>query len=371
VTKADYIMVGGFLGAGKTTALLRLAEHLTSKGRRVGLITNDQSSGLVDTALVNSHQYPVEEITGGCFCCRFNSLTSAAERLTESARPDVFLAEPVGSCTDLRASVQYPLRRLYGDDYRIAPLSVLVDPIRAFRILGLETGRAFSEKVLYVYGKQLEEADIIVINKSDLLTAEKLASLEEALRRRYPSAEIVSVSARTGQGLTSWFDRIAGGDFDDRTAPAMDYDLYAEGEALLGWFNGTFHLKAAERFDGNRFLQNLAIELRSRLVAEQPEVAHFKVVLTPDEDAGDIAVLNLVGSDRAAELSHTLRDDLRSGELILNLRAEGDPEFLSNAAIESVASLAARIGAHIKTVHTEHFRPARPVPTYRMASVEG
>src|SRR5262245_1089986 len=120
--KADYIMVGGFLGAGKTTALLRFAEHLTSQGRRVGLITNDQSSGLVDTAMVDSHGYPVQEITGGCFCCRFNTLTAAAERLTEAAKPDVFLAEPVGSCTDLRASVQYPLRRLYGVDYRLAPL---------------------------------------------------------------------------------------------------------------------------------------------------------------------------------------------------------------------------------------------------------
>src|SRR5262245_18891868 len=149
--KADYIMVGGFLGAGKTTALLKLAAHLTEQGRRVGLITNDQSQGLVDTALANAHGVPVEEITGGCFCCRFDSLTTAAERLTEAARPDVFLAEPVGSCTDLRAAVQYPLRRLYGAHYRVAPLSVLVDPIRALRVLGVEQGKAFSSKVRYVY----------------------------------------------------------------------------------------------------------------------------------------------------------------------------------------------------------------------------
>src|SRR5262245_60456804 len=51
---ADYIMVGGFLGAGKTTAMLRLAEHLTQRGQRVGLITNDQSQGLVDTSIVTA-----------------------------------------------------------------------------------------------------------------------------------------------------------------------------------------------------------------------------------------------------------------------------------------------------------------------------
>src|SRR6185436_8650798 len=188
--RADYVMVGGFLGAGKTTALLRLAEHFTAQGRRVGLITNDQSQGLVDTSMVTAKGYPVEEITGGCFCCRFNSLTEASDKLTREARPDVFLAEPVGSCTDLRATVQYPLRRLYGDDYRVAPLSVLVDPRRAARILGLETGRTFSPKVQYVYEKQLEEADIIVINKSDLLDAERRDRLERALKQRFPAADV-------------------------------------------------------------------------------------------------------------------------------------------------------------------------------------
>jgi G3E family GTPase len=366
--KADYIMVGGFLGAGKTTALLRLAEHLTSKGRRVGLITNDQSTGLVDTAMVDSHGYPVQEITGGCFCCRFNSLTSAAERLTKAAKPDVFLAEPVGSCTDLRASVQYPLRRLYGDDYRIAPLSVLVDPIRALRILGLESGKGFSEKVLYVYNKQLEEADIIVINKSDLLGREKLSSLEDALRATYSAAEIFLVSARTRDGLEGWFERIGSTESDTRTAPDVDYDLYAEGEALLGWFNGTFHVTGPESFDGNKFLSDLAHEVTGHLAAGRPELAHFKVVLTPDEDVGDIAVLNLVGNDRTAELSHTLRDELSSGELIVNLRAEADPESLRRAVLDALAAVTSRIDAHADTVHSEHFRPARPVPTYRMAS---
>ena len=50
MASARYVMIGGFLGAGKTTAILKLAEHLKNKGKRVGLITNDQSVDLVDTA---------------------------------------------------------------------------------------------------------------------------------------------------------------------------------------------------------------------------------------------------------------------------------------------------------------------------------
>src|SRR5215475_7499008 len=227
MAKPRYIMIGGFLGAGKTTAILQLAQKLHSEGTRVGLITNDQSIGLVDTALLNSQGLPVEEITGGCFCCRFQSLMDAAGKLTEAAAPDVFIAEPVGSCTDLRAAVSYPLRRIYGDSYEIAPLSVLVDPIRAARVLGLDQGKAFSEKVLYVYDKQLEEADIIVINKTDIVGSAELDELRTALAAKYPKAQIVAMSARTGEGTADWHGKMLAGEMDLREAPEVDYEVYA------------------------------------------------------------------------------------------------------------------------------------------------
>src|SRR5690242_17576088 len=59
-TKARYIMIGGFLGAGKTTAVGQLARWLDQGGRRVGLITNDQGSHLVDTATQLAKGFPVE-----------------------------------------------------------------------------------------------------------------------------------------------------------------------------------------------------------------------------------------------------------------------------------------------------------------------
>ena len=362
---ADYVMVGGFLGAGKTTALLRLARHFTSLGRRVGLITNDQSQGLVDTSIVNASGYPVEEITGGCFCCRFTSLTEAADRLTREARPEVFLAEPVGSCTDLRATVQYPLRRLYGDDYRVAPLSVLVDPLRAERMLGLQQGRTFSPKVQYVYRKQLEEADIIVVNKSDLLDPQRSTALERGLGGQYPQAEIVTVSARTGDGLERWFLRLAD-PLALRTAMDVDYDLYAEGEALLGWVNATCLMSAPQPFDGNRLLEQVAAQVQQALARENIEVAHFKMTLTPDR-GDDLAVLNLVRTDGRYELPYRLDEELDAGSLILNLRAEGDPEVLRTIAIDALASASRAMQVTTTIEHSDSFRPGRPQPTHRMA----
>jgi Ni2+-binding GTPase involved in maturation of urease and hydrogenase len=363
---AEYVMVGGFLGAGKTTALLRLAEHFTARGRRVGLITNDQSRGLVDTAIVRAREYPVEEITGGCFCCRFTSLTEAADRLACEARPEVFLAEPVGSCTDLRATVQYPLRRLYGDAYRVAPLSVLVDPLRAARMLGLGTGRTFSPKVQYVYERQLEEADVIVINKIDLLDHERLEALDAALRRSYPQAAVVAASARTGAGLDGWFAHLSGPPAS-REAMNVDYDLYAEGEALLGWVNATCGLSSAQPFDGNHFLDLLAARAQQELTAAGVEIAHFKMTLSP-ESGGDLAVLNLVRTDGRPESPHRLAEDLSAGELIVNLRAEGEPSQLEAVARAALSDAARLMHVSVRIEHIESFRPARPEPTHRMAT---
>jgi G3E family GTPase len=165
----QFIMVGGFLGAGKTTALTVLARRFLDTGRRVGLITNDQSADLVDTGLLRAGGLPVAEVAGGCFCCRFDDLAEAAGRLRADQRPEVLLAEPVGSCTDLVATVVKPMQRLYGDTYRFAPYSVLLDPLRAERIFLQPGFGGFSSKVVYIYRKQLEEADAIVVNKIDRL----------------------------------------------------------------------------------------------------------------------------------------------------------------------------------------------------------
>ena len=361
--KARYVMIGGFLGAGKTTAVARLARRLSDQGKRVGLISNDQSSGLVDTALLRSKGFDVEEIAGGCFCCRFNSLLEAADKLTRATTPDVFIAEPVGSCTDLVATVSYPLRRIYGDRFEISPMSVLVDPVRAARILGLETGRAFSEKVVYVYRKQLEEADAIVVNNCDSIDAPRRERLVAAIREAFPKGEVFCVSAKEGSGLEPWFDKILAAEAGVTSNLDLNYDTYAEGEALLGWLNATARLKSPQPFDANQLLVGLTRDLRDRIASAGKEIAHLKMTLDAEDGTGTLSVVSLVRSDGEPDLRESLLDRVEGGALIVNLRAEADPEFL-NAAVQ--ASLAELGGVTATIEHLERFRPSRPVPVHRM-----
>lgn len=370
MTRARYVMVGGFLGAGKTTAIVRMARMLSAAGQRVGLISNDQSRGLVDTALMGSGGFAIEEITGGCFCCRFGSLVEAAQRLTRQERPDVLIAEPVGSCTDLKATVDYPLRRLYGEAYAAAPLSVMVDPVRAMRILGLAEGRSFSPRVQYIYLRQLEEAELIVINKVDLLTADDLSRLADAMRQGYPNARVIEISARGGMGMEAWLDELGG--VQPRLSGAMDVDYvrYAEGEALLGWLNATVALAGVNAFDGNALLFALAERLRRELAGAGVEIAHLKMTLEP-EDGPDIGAVNVVSSDAAAVLGHALADPLDGGTLLVNLRAESAPGLLREMLDLALAKVAEEQSVTAAVEHVEAFSPSPPRPTHRLAEVGG
>jgi G3E family GTPase len=359
-------MIGGFLGAGKTTAMLRVGRLLAEKGLRVGLITNDQSSGLVDTAVVSAGGFAVEEITGGCFCCRFDSLMAAADNLGVRSAPEVFLAEPVGSCTDLKATVSYPLRRMYGDNYAVAPFSVLLDPERALRVLGLEGGRRFTDKVRYIYEKQLQEADILVINKIDAVERARVSALGAALRERYSNKEIFEISAATGAGVAAWVASITGREDESRADLAIDYAEYGSGEARLGWLNCTASLEAAA-FDGNQWVAGVIAGLQDRLHRHDVEIAHLKITLAAAGDGSDLCVANAVSTETPPLMTFRLHGPIETGELILNLRAEGDPDMLRAQAVSALEAAAAGSGMMLTIQHLEHFRPRQPVPTHRIA----
>lgn len=131
----------------------------------------------------------------------------AAGKLTQATAPDIFIAEPVGSCTDLVATVTYPLRRLYGDPLTIAPLGVLVVRPRHADVGSLRQSLHLQGGV-HLPKKQLEEADIIVLSKSDLITADQEKDLRDVLSRNFPGrsyGRFRSVTARDWTSGSSWW----------------------------------------------------------------------------------------------------------------------------------------------------------------------
>ncbi|MEI6278783.1 MAG: cobalamin biosynthesis protein P47K, partial [Verrucomicrobiae bacterium] len=206
------------------------------------------------------------------------------------------------------------------------------------------------------------------INKCDLLDGPRLESLRQAIATRFPGKEILAVSARNGTNLEEWFGRITSAEQEARTAMQVDYEVYADGEALLGWLNATVRLAATQAFDADSFLKELAGGIQKRLEARQAQVAHLKMTLSPDVSVtGAIAAVNLVRNDFVPELSFHLDGPVTGGQLIVNLRAESAPDVLGTVVREGLEAAAKDFPTMQATLdHLEHFRPGKPEPTHRM-----
>lgn len=361
-----YIMVGGFLGAGKTTTLGQLAKLYQERGLKVGVVTNDQATDLVDTNTLRSQGLHVGEVAGACFCCNFNELMDTIERLGEAGRPDVILAEPVGSCTDLVATVIQPIKQLYDAEFSIAPYAVILKPSHGHKILRGTPG-GFSPKAEYILKKQLEEADLILINRIDELSAADADELESLLRRNHLSTPVLRIAAKTGEGFEALVEFLEQeGDFGRRVLD-IDYDVYAEGEAELGWLNASLHVISEDPIPLDDLLIGLVESLRQRLRDSGAEPAHLKTIGLWE---GFFGVANLIASDAAPELSLPSRCAVKSADVIVNARVACDPEMLEEQVRETVEKVCRKLNAKAEFRETQSFRPGRPVPTHRFADAQ-
>lgn len=361
-----FVMLGGFLGAGKTTAIARLAKHYTDEGLKVGIVTNDQAYDLVDTRSLRAQGFDVGEVPGACFCCKFDELVGVADRLAEDNRPDVILTEPVGSCTDLVATVIEPLQAIHGDNYQIAPLVVLLKPEHGRKILGNEPGSGFSPKASYIFLKQIEEADIIAINKVDKLNDEQQAHLSNLLSVRFPEKPVILTSGKTGAGFDEVVARLNGSRPARGEMMEVDYDIYAEGEAELGWLNCRAEVTAnVAEFQLDVLTQQLVECVRGKLASHEAETAHLKVLAEADEHS---AIANLVGSDVDVELSIASETKARKAIVVVNARVVSAPELLDQTVVAALNEVGNSLGATVEVLDMQRFRPGRPTPTHRVTT---
>lgn len=351
------ILVGGFLGAGKTTLLSRSARILTDRGYRVGVITNDQGQNLVDTAVIHQQGVSVSEIAGGCFCCRFTDLQEAIQKLEDSIQPDIILAEPVGSCTDLMATVVRPFLKYYGDELTVSPLTILLDPTR-------ELDSSFSD-IVYLYEKQISEADIIAISKCDLLDENRLSHQLKEISRNYPSSNVISLSTQSGDGLEEWLDVCLSQSSAGNHVIDVDYDIYAKAEAHLGWLNGRGVVSSDVVFDPKPVLESILNQINKACQSSNTIIAHVKAHFKHDAYEVKASLIRTDGDILWDKLPDAKA--VTSVEFIINARVTTTPEELEDIVITAFQTVASLNHATADFHSFECFSPLPPKPVYHIA----
>lgn len=347
------IVVGGFLGAGKTSLILTACSILKKRGVRCAVVTNDQSEELVDTRLIEQHSIAVSEVTGGCFCCRFSDLLSWFEELRGYA-PDVIFAEPVGSCIDIAATVLRPLHRDF-ELCRVAPFTVLVDPSRLAEL----AEENLNPDMAFLMRKQIQEADIVCLTKSDLypeVPTDSFVALDSL-----SGAATWRLSAKTGDGVEQWLDLIlTSNSISGSKVLDLDYERYAQAEAALAWLNLAMRFEAETPLSPASLVGPFIDDLGESLRAAEIPIAHLKLLDRSPEGWIKVAICN----NSATPL---VEGDLDAGparlhDLSLNLRVAGDPAKVQQVVQEHVT----RLPGIILESRLSCFRPPPPVPERRI-----
>ncbi len=356
-------LVGGFLGSGKTTAIIQAAKHLIQQGYKVGVITNDQGKYLVDTAFFRLESIPAVEVGGGCFCCNYDDLNDHIKELINQLSPDIIFAESVGSCADIVATVIKPLLTLDRDIITPKSLSVFVDG----RMLTLwldGSPMPFSDDVVYIFEKQMEEAGLLVINKRDLLIDDEIRLIQEKFPSRFPDQPFIFQNSHDPADVKSWVKMLISSEAVlPMNSLEIDYARYSHGEMQMAWLDETI------RFEVNRgstkdVLIAIMQELLNGLKEQQVSIGHLKFVIRSEGVYSKLSLTTIETENWQDQVPEILDNQV---EMLVNARVEATAEGLRNTVMAAINKAQKAFDFTFEESNIEFFHPGEPKPIHRFS----
>jgi len=204
------LVVSGFLGSGKTTLVRHLLEQAQRDGVRVAIVSNEIGELGIDRALLGGGGEAFIELEGGCVCCELSDdLVETMQRLYDEVKPDRIVIETSGAALPFDTQLNFwrePIQDWVGDD--MAVVVVNAEQLREQRDLE------------GTFEDQVHSADLLVLNKIDLIEPRELPGIEERLRGIEDEAPVVRATrGRVETGLLFPPDPTQ----PDRTGPTPDH----------------------------------------------------------------------------------------------------------------------------------------------------
>jgi Ni2+-binding GTPase involved in maturation of urease and hydrogenase len=350
-----FMVMSGFLGAGKTTSMLAIAEELAKRGVKAAIISNDLgSSELVDELYTAERAACSGAIADGCICYQTEVLAGRIKQFSDADGAGLVMSDIPGCGVGALEHVYFKLAREYPGEFELAPFTAVCDPMRLRAIMPEHANLHLPEEINYLFRTQLLEADAIILNKTDTVSAAEQARYADFLSGAYPGIPVFPISAKTGAGIGPLADHLM-----SASARLVQVDTgyggpeFTAAEARLSWYDQRFYVKKAAAFDGCGFMGDFMEAVAARLRRSGGNVPHLKVFAAGG--CGDFAKASLVGIDSAVEFDARLGRRYPAYRMVVNARAACDSLALSALMDEALSETAEKYGVQCRILPAGSF----------------
>ena len=350
-----FMVVSGFLGAGKTTTMIALGEYMNKNYGKIGIIANDLGANLVDTNLTQTSGCTVEEIASGCICYQMDNTIDKSRRLKDRDGC-VFVMSDIPGCGV--GALDHTYHRLADDcaDWiTLSPFMVVVDPERLRMLLPEKADINLPEELVYLMKLQLEEADLVVLNKIDLLTQEEIDRDVDFLKEACPDVPVMAISALEKTGIPELAEFITTHESALKNFSVRDDEKFAEAETKLTWYNRRMFFKTLDgsKIDCNAVIDDIIEGIRMGLIERKRNVPHLKTFATAG--AGDFNKCSLIGVDYDIEHTQPFIRGHKKMSMIINARAVCESRPLARLVDDAIDDVCEKYGLDVQVFFTECF----------------
>lgn len=356
MAKVKFMVVSGFLGAGKTTTMIALSRAINETGKNASIIANDLGAkNLVDADYTATTDLSITEISGDCICYQTENLVDRLRRLAAEGA-DVVMSDIPGCGIGALDHVYIKLKAEYPGEFDLMPFVCVVDPERLRMILPERATINLPEEMRFLLGAQMAEADLIVLNKVDVLNDEERAACLDFIRTAYPEIPVLAMSARTGEGANEVADYVM-----NHEAAAEHREIgygsaeFEAAEEKLCWFNRRFYVTQRDdaNIDFNAVVDDFVEAVRDGLIEVKRNIPHLKLFAAGEE--GDFVKSSLIGVDYDVEYEGKLKKEYSRMSIVVNARAACESETMDEIVDDALDMISQKYNAKIRILFTECF----------------
>ena len=332
-----FAVFSGFLGSGKTTLMIAMMRHLNAQRIKSAMISNDLGGpGLADHRYAKLDGCNASELTGTCICYQTENLVSRLDQLFDVDGCSLVISDIPGFGIGALDHVYHKLWKEYPNRFELGPFTVLCEPETLQRLSAHK-----DPDLCYILKMQLMEADLIVLNKCDLLSQSQQEKGIRQLQSFNSQAQVLPVSALTGEGVDSLVQALISGTASLRN-PDLGYGSCTFSSAMgrISEYNIQYHAVVCCRdFNGTAYLRDLAEAFRKGLQKVNAEIPHMKLLAwTPQ---GDYSKIDLLGVSRPIVTAKELKATCTELAVILNASvfcSTCEMDRISESVVEQISA---------------------------------